>query len=179
MMHPSETYKLVFPDETYSEAWHRAVDALRETDGKIIPANLDAPDFPSFLENVRNLAAGRGLPEGYVPSELYFLVREDAPGEILGVTDLRLDTTAAIEEYFGHAGGCILPRYRRMGLGTHIIRLSAQKLRQKGFSSFIVTCESWNTASRRAILANGGVFLGNSQLGEKTYERYRIRLDAE
>ena len=176
MKNQEKKYRLIQPNESYAEEWQHAVDALNKKDGKIIPNNLYSESFTSFLKNIQNLASGINLPEGYVPSELYFLVERDNPNVILGVTDIRLGTTPAIEQYFGHAGGCILPEYRKQGLGKYIIGLSLDILRQKGFKTVILTCETWNEGSRRAIIFNGGTFIGTSSLGEKTYERYLINL---
>ena len=150
---------------------------MTETDGRIIPSNLQADNFTEFLNKVNDLASGKNLPNGYVPSELYFLVRKENPSVILGVTDLRLGTTYEIENYFGHAGGCILPPYRKQKLGEQIIRLSLELLQRKGFQSVVLTCENWNTSSRHAILHNGGEFIGESSFGNKRYEKYQIALD--
>ena len=169
-------FRLVRPNITYESQWQYAVNVLQKTDGKIVPSNLVAPDFCSFLEQTQNFAVGRNLPAGYVPSELYFFVNENDISKIIGVTDLRLATTPAIEQFFGHAGGCILPEYRNMGLGKHIIALTLDKLRQKGFKYVIFTIESGNEKSRCATISNGGRFLGVSFLEGKKIERYQIDL---
>lgn len=171
-----DSLKLIRPDDSFKEQWENAIKLLMETDGKIIPNNLAADCFARFLERVDELASGKNLPNGYVTSELYFLISEQDPAVILGATDLRLGTTYDIEQYFGHAGGCILPPYRKQGLGDQIIRLTLELFRKKEFESIILTCEDWNKASRRNILNNGGEFIGNSSFGNKKYERYRINL---
>ena len=176
MKNQENIYKLIIPNESYAAEWQNAVNKLQKKDGKIIPSNLYAENFTSFLNNVRNLAEGKNLPIGYVPSELYFMVENGNPDVILGVTDIRLGTTPAIEQYFGHAGGCILPAYRRHGLGKCIIGLSLDILRKKGFKTVVMTCETWNEGSRKAIIFNGGSFIGISSLNGKTYERYLFTL---
>lgn len=171
-----QVYRLIRPNESYAEEWEKAINALQEKDGKIIPSNLSAENFTSFLNNIQNLAEGKNLPKGYVTSELYFLVENEKPDIVLGVTDIRLGTTPAIEQYFGHAGGCIIPKYRKQGLCKHIIGLSLDVLRQKGFKTAVLTCETWNEGSRKSIIFNGGTFVGTSSLAGKTYERYLINL---
>ena len=172
-------FKLVRPDKTYEEQWQYAVKVLQDADGKIIPNNLEATNFANFLEQTRNFEKGENLPDGYVPSELYFFVSKQNPSVILGVTDLRLRVTPDIERFFGQAGGSIIPEYRKNGWGKYIIKLTLDMLCQKGFESIILTCEEKNESSRRAIIANGGIFQGVSILGGKKIERYQIKLTSE
>lgn len=170
----NKKYTLVEPNSLFYESWTFYVKELKKVDLKIIPANLEAETFSKFLENINRLKKGIGLPQNYVPSELYFLIEEKEPTRILGVTDIRIGSNYMINNYFGHAGGSILPSERGRGLGSIIINLSISKLREKGITDIILTCEDWNNTSKQAIKANGGVLLGTTVFNSKTYERYLI-----
>ena len=169
-------YILTVPSYEYRNEWCRAIEELKLRDGKIVPSNLNANSFEEFIEHTTQLSIGQNLPEGYVRSELLFLVSEKNPNLIIGATDLRLGTNEMIERFYGHAGGCILPNYRKKGLGMLIIALTLQRFKTHGFSKVTLTCEPWNKASRSAIIANGGVYVGTDILNGKEFERYHVNL---
>lgn len=172
-------YILVRPDNTYREEWNKYCLMLKTVDKKIVPSSLEAENFEEFLTRISELRKGENLPVDYVPADLYFFVSLENKKKILGVVDIRLEKNELLNKYFGQAGGSILPSERGKGLGIMSIYLAMQKLKEKGFSEIILTCEMKNIASKKSIMANGGIFIGNSLINKIYYERYLINLDNE
>ncbi len=61
---------------------------------------------------------------------------------------------------FGHVGYTIVPWKQRRGYATQALRLILPVARSEGFSRVQITCDNDNEASRRVILANGGILDG-------------------
>jgi predicted acetyltransferase len=54
----------------------------------------------------------------------------------------------------------VVPWKRRRGYATEALRLMLPLARAEGLSRVEITCDADNEASRRVIVANGGVLLG-------------------
>lgn len=100
---------------------------------------------------------GTGLPDGHVPGT--FLVA-DVAGEIVGRTSIRHRLNEFLEREGGHIGYGVLPRYRRRGHATEILRQSLIIARAAGIDRVLVTCDDNNAGSIRVIEACGGLLDG-------------------
>jgi predicted acetyltransferase len=111
-----------------------------------------------FLHNLYNsplvrLPDGREVPR--LPAHDFWI----SDGEFCGRIGFRfqrgtehLPTTA-----YGHIGYTVVPWKQRRGYATQALRLILPVARQEGFSRVLITCDDDNEASRKVILANGGV----------------------
>lgn len=136
--------------------------ALAELDGS--PGDLDRA-----LDQYAREAAGTDLPPGRVRAE--FLLAE-VDGEVVGRTSIRYALTPVLLEVGGHVGYAVLPRHRRRGYATAILRASLDRLAADGTDRALVVCDSDNVGSRRTILAAGGVL----EDVRADHERYWIDL---
>jgi len=62
---------------------------------------------------------------------------------------------------YGHIGYTIVPWKQRRGYATQALRMILPVCRSEGFSRVLITCDDDNEASRKVILANGGVPAGS------------------
>lgn len=116
--------------------------------------DLVIADFPAFLARCRDFAAGRNLPEGYVPQTDYWLFR----GNVLVATcRLRHRLNEHLSQHGGHIGYDVRPAERRHGYATKMLAMVLDKARQLGLSRVMLTCDKQNIASARTIQRNGGV----------------------
>ncbi len=63
-----------------------------------------------------------------------------------------------LEKYAGHIGYSVRPSERRKGYAKHMLALVLPFCRALGLERVLISCHDTNEASRRTILANGGVY---------------------
>jgi predicted acetyltransferase len=117
-------------------------------------------DFATYLYKMDNFTRGEGLPFGFVPFHIFWLVRDDA--RILGELRLRHRLTDMLAIEGGHIGYNIRPSERRKGYGTLQLRLGLEKARELGLERVLVTCDDDNLPSAKIIEVNGGVLSGRA-----------------
>ncbi|TWT13401.1 GNAT family N-acetyltransferase [Streptococcus sp. sy010] len=112
-------------------------------------------DYSDWLQS--NLAAEQGLnlAEGFVPAIQF--VSFDETGQALGFLHLRLRLNDALLEQGGHIGYSIRPSQRGQGYAKEQLRLGLKECVSKNIHRVLLTCDVTNEASRRTILAYGGV----------------------
>jgi predicted acetyltransferase len=131
----------------------------------------------SFLAGEREDCLDRGLSAGwlrpatqdfeaYVAEQRKVRVRWQVPSTVfwyvsgphyLGSLVIRHRLTPELAEAGGHVGYHIVPAWRRQGHATRMLADGLVECRRLGLSQVLVTCDIDNEASRRVILANGGV----------------------
>jgi predicted acetyltransferase len=103
-----------------------------------------------------------------------FLLAE-VDGEVVGRTSIRFRLNDWLRLQGGHIGYGVLPRHRRRGHATEILRQSLVVARAHGVDRVLVTCDGDNAGSVAVIEANGGVLDPQLPLaGEPPMRRYWI-----
>ena len=111
-----------------------------------------------------------------VTSNTYIAVRA-SDNRIVGVIDLRHHINHPILGLWGgHMGYTVRPSERGKGYAKEILRLNLQKCKERGMDKVMVTCSPDNTASERAIIANGGIFEKEVPVDGEYVKRYWITL---
>lgn len=102
---------------------------------------------------------GRHLPR--LPNRVFWIW----DGEFCGTINLRyVAGTEALPAYVsGHIGYAVVPWKQRRGYATAALGMMLSVAREVGLKRVLVTCDATNDASRKVILANGGVFAGIQQ----------------
>ena len=109
----------------------------------------------------------------------YMSVRK-SDGRIVGFLCLRhkLEYDDDDPEFASHIGYSVRPSERRRGYARRMLAMGLDEARKLGLERVMITCSVENEASRRTILANGGVFdstIFDEEDGE-LLERCRIEL---
>jgi predicted acetyltransferase len=137
-------------DEVPFRAGHRLMAAEDFTFGLGLEPGMP---WGAYLRRLDAERRGVGLPEGRVPGT--FLVA-DVGGEVVGRSSIRHRLNDYLEREGGHIGYGVLPRYRRRGYATEILRQSLIIVRAYGVDRVLVTCDDDNAGSKGAIEACGG-----------------------
>jgi predicted acetyltransferase len=172
-----KSIKLLEPELRLRSEFYRYCEAFRRVHEPQRPLeDLAYQDFLAYLKRLKDGSLGLGFPSGFVPSTIYWLIREDHT--ILGNSSLRHWLTPTLEDIGGHIGYAIHPLERHKGYGTLLLQLTLEKAREKGISKVLITCDSDNLASSGVIIKNGGVLASQnvSIQTEKLTSRYWIDL---
>ncbi|MDR0783863.1 MAG: GNAT family N-acetyltransferase [Propionibacteriaceae bacterium] len=115
-------------------------------------------DPQDWLAHCEMMSDPATLPEGYVEAEAWLLVRGDEP-RILGLVSLRRSIDHdRLREYGGHIGYSIRPSERGKGLAKIQLELTLERCRALNLGQVLLTCQVDNEASRRTMIACGGIF---------------------
>jgi predicted acetyltransferase len=133
-------------------------------------------NFPAYVHSLEDFAKGRNLPDGFVRSDTFWLVRNGT--KVLGCSRFRHSLTPWLEHEGGHIGYDIRPLERHKGYGTLILALTLEKARQAGLDRVLLVCHKNNVASVAVIEKNGGKFENEvtSSRDGKVLARYWIQL---
>ncbi len=115
---------------------------------------LSPEEFPAWLKKQHDMSLGIGLPEGYVPQTIYWLMDGDTP---VGMCKLRVQLSEALLKRGGNIGYAIAPFARGRGYGKEQLRLLLDIARRHGLARVLITANNDNKASIGVALANGGV----------------------
>ena len=97
------------------------------------------------------------LPEGRILTTQFLAVRK-SDNKVVSMIQVRHYFNEYLEKYAGNIGYSTRPEERRKGYATETLRLTLPFCREIGLDKVLIACEPDNPASRRTILANGGVY---------------------
>lgn len=141
--------------EYHAEGLHQEVDAEK----------LAAPAaFLAWVEEMR-LAGVNGTADcerDRVPHRLLWWVDGD---RYLGRVRINLVLNDELREFGGHIGYDVRPSARGQGHATALLRAALRLANGWGVNPTLLTCAPENTASRRVIERNGGMFQDVSSAG--------------
>ena len=113
-------------------------------------------DPAQWLAHVESLRREETCSPQWVPSTQF--VALSPAGRLLGVIRVRRRFNDFLERYGGHIGYTVRPSQRRKGVAKEMLRQALAYCREIGLTRVLITCLEENEASRRTILANGGVY---------------------
>lgn len=109
-----------------------------------------------WLAQVESQRQEATCPAPWVPATQFVALSET--GRVLGMIQVRHRFNAYLERYGGHIGYSVRPSARRQGVAKEMLRQALTHCRELGLRRVLITCLEDNEASRRTILANGGVY---------------------
>ena len=113
-----------------------------------------AMDFDRFV------AERRGVRTRWeVPSTIFWYV---AGEQYIGTLVIRHRLTPDLAQAGGHVGYHVVAPWQRQGHATRMLAAGLVECRHLGLDRVLLTCRSDNEASRRVIIANGGIADGHA-----------------
>ena len=97
------------------------------------------------------------VPEGKVQATQFICVRE-GDNCVAGMLQVRHTFNDYLAKYGGHIGYSVRPSERKKGYAKWMLRQGLDFCRTIGLPRVLITCKAGNEASRRTILANGGIY---------------------
>lgn len=151
---------LVKPDESFAEEIRSYREEMllagSSMDGTGSLRKVAEPK--EWLRQNALLEKKEALPEGKVPATQFVLTDTDT-GRIYGMLQVRHELNEYLRRFAGHIGYSVRPTERRKGYAKQMLKLSLKFCKEElGLERVLVSCLVENEASRRTILACGGVF---------------------
>lgn len=135
------------------------LDALEEykSEGRAPDKGAVNPgsDFAKFIQSLKDESLGINMKEGRVPQTTYWITNKDG---YAGEVSIRHELNKNLFTVGGHIGFEVRPSKRGKGYGNKALELILPKARALGLEKVLLTCDSNNTASKKIIENNGGVF---------------------
>lgn len=161
-----ENVILVKPDASYAEE----IRSYRE-EMLLAGSSMDGTgslrrveDPLEWLRQNTRMECRENLPENKVPATQFVLTASDSK-RIYGMLQVRHELNEYLQKFAGHIGYSVRPTERRKGYAKKMLKLALKFCKEElGLNHVMVSCLVENEASRRTILACGGVF------EEKVYE---------
>lgn len=110
-----------------------------------------------WLDHSRIVSDRKTCPADKVVTTQFICVRE-TDQRIVGMIQVRHYYNDYFEKYAGLIGYSVRPCERRKGYATWMLKQSLPVCKKIGLDKVLVCCEVINEASRRTILAAGGIF---------------------
>lgn len=135
---------------------------------------LEELNFDDWLDELEKNKHEENLPEEYSPHTLYLAINDN--NKIVGAIGIRWKQVPVLMTFGGLIGYSIRPSQRGKGYASEMLKLALDKFKNKNIENILITCKNFNTASKKVIERNGGIFENayNNDDGY-TYLRYWIK----
>jgi predicted acetyltransferase len=175
--------RLVVPDRASLPGYEAALAAgwAEDDDREIGAAQLAAlrADADAFLRELLSQDGTAMAPDGREVPRLPFRIFWLDDGAFCGAINLRFRPgSEALPDYVsGHVGYSVVPWKQRRGYATRALGLILPIAHRLGLGRVLVTCDKDNLASRKVILANGGIAAGTRRAYGRTKLQFWIATD--
>ena len=169
--------KLIIPTIEYADeikAYRtELLEAKSSFAGTQLLKELDNP--VEWIESVKSFMNINTVPDSLVEATEFIYVRE-SDDKIVGMINVRHYLNDYLEKYAGHIGYSVRPSERKKGYAKSMLKEALKYCKEIGINRVLVCCHTDNEASRKTILANGGIFENTvkEQDKDKYIERYWI-----
>jgi len=113
-------------------------------------------DWLTYIEKQKN---ENQIEESRVAAESLFATSKEED-IIIGIVNIRYRLNEYLNNFGGHIGISIRPKYRNKGLGTEVLRLTLDRCKELNIEKVLITCNKSNQPSAKMIKKNGGVLAG-------------------
>ena len=133
-------------------------------------------DPAQWLQEIEKYMHPETLPEDKVQATQFICVRAN-DNKLIGMLQVRHTLNEYLEKYAGHIGYSVRPSERRKGYAKRMLKSGLDYCRELGLTRVLISCKPENEASRRTILANGGVYENTVLEPDRNIELQRYWID--
>ena len=147
---------LVKPSKQYLPCFVKSIDDYKRDEnhfgrGGIDPLihALEENRIDEYLQKLADYEHAKNLPDGYVPESRFWLLDND---EFVGSFSIRHKLTQKLEQIGGHIAANISKKYRGKYSSFIGIKMCLNEAHKLGLKRVLMTCDTENTISYRAIM---------------------------
>jgi len=146
------------------------------TSERVVPSstNRKGRTFPEMMHKWTTDETPDAYKAGFVPSTLYFLVRNHS--RIIGAIHRRHELNERLLQNGGNVGYGVRPTERRKGYASLMLKLLLTDLGKRNFGKVLITCDEDNCASAKTIERAGGIPQDKVPFEGVMTRRYWIKL---
>lgn len=130
--------------------------------------------YEEWLNQVTRNTDPKTVNENWVVTDTFFAVRK-SDDKIVGMIDLRHTLNAFLKD-LGNCGYSVRPSERKKGYATEMLCKLLKEAGKAGMKELHISVERQNTASRKVIQKNGGVYERSFSHDNESADVYRIVL---
>ncbi|MDR3688103.1 MAG: GNAT family N-acetyltransferase [Fimbriimonas sp.] len=172
----SAQIRLELPSVKYIDSFFQAMTEFERVGDHQYSKSMTREQFPGYVQKLHDLAAGKDLKAGHIPSMEFWIIDDDGyAGRII----LGLSFTPSPERVGHHVGYAVRPSKRRKGYATKALQCLLDEARKLKIYKLMPTCGPANIASRKVIERNGGVLLGGVSNDDARNGELRFLIDLE
>jgi predicted acetyltransferase len=150
--------KLIEPSHEYYESFKKMSDDYKQ-EGSVRYQFENPLSHELFIKYIHTVEAGKYIDAtvgDLMPQWMYWMI--DDRKEILGVSRFRPILNQKLMKEGGNIGYDVPPSKRKKGYATQLLALTLDIARSAGLERVLVTCDKDNSASKRVIEKNDGIF---------------------
>jgi predicted acetyltransferase len=150
--------RLIEPSPEYYESFKKMSEDYKKN-GSVRYQFHNPLTLESFVNYIHTVEAGKYVDAAVgdlVPQWMYWMT--DDSSEIFGVSRFRPVLNQKLMNEGGNIGYDVPPSKRNKGYATQLLSLTLDKARSDGLNKVLITCDKDNTASKRVIEKNGGLY---------------------
>lgn len=152
---------LVSPSEKYQASLLVAIEEFKQAGASSLSWYYNLKDaFTEYIDEL--LQRPFKKTETIVPETVYWAIVDE---EFVGRISVRHELNEYLAKFGGHIGYEVRPSFRGNGIGTEMLRLVLPEVKKLGLDRVLLTCDHTNEASIKIILANGGIYSGQVEVG--------------
>lgn len=166
--------KLIKPNIGFKVEYLNMIAEWKEYGEELIPGslNLNTVDFDLLVKKLNEHSEGIGLPDGFVPYTIFWLINNK--NNILGAIEIRHKLNDYLAFRGGHIGYGIRPSERNKGYASSMLSMTLQYCKSIGLTKVLITCLKNNIGSAKTIIKNGGILDSEDIDNGEVFQRYWI-----
>ncbi len=145
---------LQHPREDLATYYFEFIEEMRQCGETIWEGIIPKPNESTSQFVQRLLRADTTADPGLVPETSYWACEGNL---VVGRIALRHRLTENLQEFGGHIGYEVHPKFRRRGIANEMLRQLLLTPKAKDIGNLLLTCAPDNIASNKTILTNGGL----------------------
>ena len=133
-----------------------------------------AESYEEWLSSVTLNTNPKTVNENWVVTDTFFAIR-NSDDKIIGIIDLRHTLNEFLKD-LGNCGYSVRPSERKKGYATEMLYQLIHVAKEAEMKELHISVEKENTASKKVVQKNGGIYERSFSFENETADIYRIVL---